>query len=206
MVTDKQLAANRQNALESTGPRTLEGKAKASKNALKHGLLSSEVLLEDESREKFEEFGERLLADLSPKGELECMLADRIIAACWRLRRTVRIEREMMAADLDQGVSFGPKFSDTHSTLGRCVAMDMAKPNTYGKLCRYETPTSSAGSTRPCMSYNGCRRLELASQCWLRWPWTWTSREYSRRITKQPRSAVLRNEPICHRAPRSWVR
>ncbi len=138
MVTDKQLAANRQNALESTGPRTLEGKAKASKNALKHGLLSSEVLLEDESREKFEEFGERLLADLSPKGELECMLADRIIAACWRLRRTVRIEREMMAADLGEGVHFGLKNSRTYSTLGRCVARDMAERNTYGKLCRYE--------------------------------------------------------------------
>ena len=34
MVTEKQLTANRQNALKSTGPRTLEGKAKASKNAM----------------------------------------------------------------------------------------------------------------------------------------------------------------------------
>ena len=138
MVTEKQLAANRQNALKSTGPRTLEGKAKASKNALKYGLLSSEVLLEDDSREQFEEFGERLLTDLFPEGELECMLADRIVAACWRLQRTVRIEREMLDADLGQGVAFGPKFSKTNSTLGRCVAMDMAGYNTYGKLCRYE--------------------------------------------------------------------
>ncbi len=138
MVTEKQLAANRQNALKSTGPHTLDGKAKASKNALKHGLLSSEVLLEDDSREQFEQFGERLLTDLSPEGELECMLADRIIAACWRLQRTVRIEREMMDADLGEGAHFGPKHSATNSTLGRCVAMDMAEHNTYGKLCRYE--------------------------------------------------------------------
>ena len=138
MVTEKQLTANRQNAVKSTGPRTLEGKAKASKNAFKHGLLSSEVLLEDDNKEQFEQFGERLLTDLSPEGELEDMLADRIVAAAWRLRRTVRIEREMLAADLGEGPQFGPKHSDTDSTLGRCVAMDMAQYDTYGKLCRYE--------------------------------------------------------------------
>ena len=44
----------------------------------------------------------------------------------------------MMAADLGEGAQFGPKHSNTNSTLGRCVAMDMAKYNTYGKLCRYE--------------------------------------------------------------------
>ena len=44
MVTEKQLTANRQNALKSTGPRTIDGKAKASKNAITHGLLGSEVL------------------------------------------------------------------------------------------------------------------------------------------------------------------
>ena len=138
MVTEKQLTANRQNALKSTGPRRLEGKAKVSKNALKHGLLSSEVLLEGDSKEQFEQFGEGLMTDLAPEGELECMLADRIIAACWRLRRTVRIEREMTDADLGEAAQFGPKHSDSNSTLGRCVAMDMANYNTYGKLCRYE--------------------------------------------------------------------
>ena len=38
MVSEKQLSANRQNALRSTGPQTIDGKTKASKNAIKHGL------------------------------------------------------------------------------------------------------------------------------------------------------------------------
>lgn len=38
MTTDKQLAANKANALKSTGPTSKKGKAAASKNALKHGL------------------------------------------------------------------------------------------------------------------------------------------------------------------------
>jgi hypothetical protein len=40
MATDAQVAANRLNAQESTGPRTTEGKAVVAQNAVKHGLLA----------------------------------------------------------------------------------------------------------------------------------------------------------------------
>jgi hypothetical protein len=45
MTSDKKAEANRRNSLKSTGPRTPEGKAAVRLNALKHGLLSEEVLL-----------------------------------------------------------------------------------------------------------------------------------------------------------------
>jgi hypothetical protein len=38
MATEKQIAANRANALKSTGPRTAAGRAKSSRNAYRHGL------------------------------------------------------------------------------------------------------------------------------------------------------------------------
>jgi hypothetical protein len=38
MATEKQIAANRRNALKSTGPKTLAGQMKASRNAFSHGL------------------------------------------------------------------------------------------------------------------------------------------------------------------------
>jgi hypothetical protein len=40
MATDKQIAANRRNALQSTGPRTPLGKAQSRLNSIRHGLLS----------------------------------------------------------------------------------------------------------------------------------------------------------------------
>lgn len=38
MASEKQIAANRANALRSTGPKTAAGKSKASRNAYRHGL------------------------------------------------------------------------------------------------------------------------------------------------------------------------
>ena len=41
MTSDRKLAASRRNAARSTGPRTSLGKARASRNALRHGLAVS---------------------------------------------------------------------------------------------------------------------------------------------------------------------
>ncbi|MCX6630795.1 MAG: hypothetical protein NTW28_24530, partial [Candidatus Solibacter sp.] len=48
-VSDKRLAANRANALKSTGPRTRAGKAKVSRNACRHYLYSRKHLACDET-------------------------------------------------------------------------------------------------------------------------------------------------------------
>ena len=44
MASDKQIAANRRNAMRSTGPRTRSGKARSRANSLRHGLLSKALV------------------------------------------------------------------------------------------------------------------------------------------------------------------
>jgi hypothetical protein len=100
VTSDKQIDANRQNALKSTGPKTLEGKAAVRLNAIKHGLLSQETLLPGEDEEALRELGERLRDELQPVGELENLLVDRIIAAYWRLSRLGRVEAGIFAWEL----------------------------------------------------------------------------------------------------------
>jgi hypothetical protein len=92
MTSEKKIQANRQNALKSTGPRTPEGKAAVRHNALRHGLLSKEMILQGEDEEALRELGERLRDELQPVGELENLLIDRVVAAYWRLRRLGRVE------------------------------------------------------------------------------------------------------------------
>ena len=38
MISERKIAANRENAKKSTGPRTARGRSRASRNALRHGL------------------------------------------------------------------------------------------------------------------------------------------------------------------------
>ena len=96
MTSNKQIIANRKNAQSAAGPRTDAGKLTASKNSVKHGLLSGDIVIKEESGVEFAEFRQRLCVELSPVGELEQLLADRIIASFWRLKRVCRIEIELL--------------------------------------------------------------------------------------------------------------
>src|SRR5829696_220427 len=100
MASKKQIQANRQNALKSTGPKTPEGKDTARLNATKHGLLSQVDLLPGEDEEALKELAERLRAELQPVGEMESLLVEKIIDAVWRLRRLRRVETGIFAWEL----------------------------------------------------------------------------------------------------------
>ncbi len=94
MPSQLQNEANRRNALKSTGPKTPEGKAIASRNAVTHGLSARMPVIPGENEAEFQTFTERWLGDLKPAGPMEEFLAERIIGIAWRLRRTGKIETE----------------------------------------------------------------------------------------------------------------
>ena len=60
MATEKQIAANRANASRSTGPKSLPGRMKSSRNAFRHGL-SSPMPIDALSAESLEASYVRLL-------------------------------------------------------------------------------------------------------------------------------------------------
>lgn len=103
----KQIAANRQNARKSTGPKTPAGRAVSSMNALKHGILSKEVLVRGlhrkESGHELAALHQRFWEDLNPVGVTEEMLVDQIVTAHWRLRRALTAESGEIALSVDEG-------------------------------------------------------------------------------------------------------
>lgn len=104
----KQIEANRRNAQLSTGPRTPRGKAVAKMNAVKHGILSTQVLVRGrhakENRRELVALHERFVADLQPVGPVEEMLVDQVVTAHWRLRRALTAEAGEIALNVDRGV------------------------------------------------------------------------------------------------------
>ncbi len=104
-VTPKKRRANRKNAQKSTGPKTPAGKARSSRNALKHGLLSQQVVIDTgdgvESLQDFQTLLRRLHAEFQPTTVMEAALVERIATCFWRLRRAQRFEVGAIRESLD---------------------------------------------------------------------------------------------------------
>lgn len=98
MSSEAQIIANRRNAQKSTGPRTPEGKAVVSQNALNHGLTAANDVICSESHADFEQYRAQFLAELDPAGPMESMLAERVVALSWRLKRIARIQNQAIDA------------------------------------------------------------------------------------------------------------
>ena len=85
--------ANRRNAQNSTGPKTPEGKNRSRWNSLKHGVLSSTLLFEDDKNHaEFELLLDAYLEEFQPDGFLETQQVERIAVAHWRQTLGYRAE------------------------------------------------------------------------------------------------------------------
>jgi hypothetical protein len=92
MTSQARIEANRENAKQSTGPRTPEGKARSRLNGLVHGLRSEQVVLPTEDPAAFDEQIAEYLDEWKPPTVTRRQLVERLAATAWRLNRCVRIE------------------------------------------------------------------------------------------------------------------
>lgn len=92
MASEKQILANQQNALASTGPKTTSGKMAVRLNAVRHGLRTQDALLPDEDPHQLQELCDQIHNELQPHGILQEHLVERIALTMWRLKRVERVE------------------------------------------------------------------------------------------------------------------
>ncbi len=156
MSTEAQIIANRRNAQKSTGPRTPQGKAAVSQNAVKHGLSTDRTVIKSESQEAFDLHRTQLLDELAPQTPIESMLAERIASVSWRLRRAENFQNHTIdalgtpktgpLAKLQQSLlakyapdtQTGPEESDPELALGRLAIKDFSNSRVLERLLMYE--------------------------------------------------------------------
>jgi hypothetical protein len=96
MTSLRQIEANRDNALKSTGPKTEDGKQQSRRNALRHGFTAETVVEPLESQGEYQAFEAAILMEYLPQTPVEQELVRRLASLFWRLRRATSIETGLL--------------------------------------------------------------------------------------------------------------
>lgn len=113
MTSRKKIEANRRNAQRSTGPKTRRGKRLSKVNALKYGILSTELTnsssMSKGEKDEYKKYLRDLIIYYKPVGLIEEDLLDRYAVNQFRLRRIIRAENGELdrSAQIAQRTFFG---------------------------------------------------------------------------------------------------
>ena len=134
MISDAQIAANRENAKKSSGPKTPEGRACVAANSVTHGLTGRFRLLDGESPVSLDNLIAQLTAEHHPYRETEFFLVRQLAELQLRIGRASSLEAELMLAVVDPNSP-----ADTpHAILARAFLKDCDFDTTLLRLNRYE--------------------------------------------------------------------
>ena len=92
MTSERQLRANKANARRSTGPRSPEGKHRASRNATTHGLSAKDFALTEDDKVELDQIRRAYSDHFRPKNPIEADLVEELAMAKMRQKRTWRVE------------------------------------------------------------------------------------------------------------------
>jgi hypothetical protein len=97
--SQKQIEASRLNGAKSRGPVTPAGRLASTGSNWRRHLLARAIVLPNESRERFTELENSLLAEIQPSTPIEMLLVNRMVVSQWRQMRLWGNEKSSIAAD-----------------------------------------------------------------------------------------------------------
>jgi hypothetical protein len=128
MATIKQIEANRLNAQKSTGPRSVEGKARSSQNALKSGIDAESLIILGEDRAALETLTQEYVERFHPTTPEQRHFVDILIRDDWQLRRLAKVDTQVWEYELAW-----PLKRDENAPHGRAYA---SGSNIFSRLQR----------------------------------------------------------------------
>jgi hypothetical protein len=134
MASPAQILANRENARQSSGPKTDTGKQTSSRNAIRQGLTSTQIVIPGEDQSAYEELLRGMHQSYAPVNAAERVLVDQIAANAWRLMRAQRVETAFFAK-LTEGAG--------DSSVALATAF-LEKPKEMARIHRYVASAQSA--------------------------------------------------------------
>jgi hypothetical protein len=152
MSTVHQIEANRLNAQKSTGPRSAEGKAASSLNALKSGIETNVLIIPGECPSVLFALQKEYTERHQPATPEERVLVDTLIRAEWQLRRLDKVEHHHWES----------RFKDEAKAQGADMlyARDLENLQAYGRVYR-ELDKTFARLQRRIDSFNRSYRTTL---------------------------------------------
>jgi hypothetical protein len=126
-VSNAQIAANQANAKLSTGPKTEEGKAASSINAVRTALTGRTVLLPTDDVEAYQKHVARFETQFNPITDREKELTQNIADTQWRLNRIFALEQGIYALGR---LEFAKLYENEDPSI-RSALMDVKTFTTY---------------------------------------------------------------------------
>ncbi len=114
MPSELKSATSRANGAKSHGPKTPQGRAISSANALRHGLTAKTLILPNENQDLFLSMWNAYFDVLRPANATEVDLVSNIVAARWRLSRTSRYQTAVLDVEM---ATQAPKFEKSYEQI-----------------------------------------------------------------------------------------
>lgn len=140
MATEQQIAANRNNSKQSTGPKTPEGKGIVRVNALKHGLRADTFeLVRGEDPAEFAERLEGWNRTYAPRNKVEADLVRQAVVVSWKIDRAVRVENAAINQNVIDAVLACDCEDDDREALIQAASLALFDASPEGeRIRRYE--------------------------------------------------------------------
>lgn len=182
MGTPKQIESARRNGAKSKGPVTPEGKAKSSRNAVKHGLAADPAtILASENNDDYDRLLQAYMDTFQPVNGAEHDLVCQVVSAAYRLRRIGRIEASLLDDQMET----------TTGSLDR-LNVEISEATVEAQAFR---SLASGRSLDLIIRYNSATRRAFDSAL-----------KTLRDVQRERRKAEIQNEPDLAKAPKESTR